>query len=227
MYFQITLDLHWQQKYEFKRSLFSGIRYKIYRTAFTVWESIHYLHIWRWINIQIFVCLTDPVVLSSIQQFFSRETDFTKSLWWFCIFCFALFFVLFRCCCCCCCFTEHKDHCNDVISYHIVNPSWWRHQMETFSALLAICAGNSPGTGDFPAQRPVTRSFGVFFDPRLNKRLGKQSRGWRFETPSRPLWRHGNGDANFVFNAVSCLSSTVCANWLTKWFHFWQFEGLF
>ena len=42
--------------------------------------------------------------------------------------------------------------------------------METFSALLAICAGNSPGSGEFPAQRPVTRSFDVFFDLRLNKR---------------------------------------------------------
>ena len=53
--------------------------------------------------------------------------------------------------------------------------SWWRHQMETFSALLAICAGNSPVTGEFPAQRPVTRSFDVFFDLRLNERLSKQS----------------------------------------------------
>ena len=34
--------------------------------------------------------------------------------------------------------------------------------METFSALLAICAGNSPVPGEFPAQRPVTRSFDVF-----------------------------------------------------------------
>ena len=41
--------------------------------------------------------------------------------------------------------------------------SWWRHQMETFSALLAICAGNSPVLGEFSAQRPVTRSFDVFF----------------------------------------------------------------
>ena len=43
--------------------------------------------------------------------------------------------------------------------------------METFSALLAICGGNSPVTGEFPTQRPVTRSFGVFFDLRLNGRL--------------------------------------------------------
>ena len=71
--------------------------------------------------------------------------------------------------------------------------SWWRHQMETFSALLAICARNSPVTGEFPAQRPVTRSFDVFFDLRLNKRLSKQSRGWWLDTPSRPLWRHSNG----------------------------------
>ena len=64
--------------------------------------------------------------------------------------------------------------------------------METFSALLAIFAGNSPVTAEFPAHRPVTRSFDVFFDLRLNKRLSKQWWGWWFETPSRPLWRHCN-----------------------------------
>ena len=47
---------------------------------------------------------------------------------------------------------------------------WWRHQMETISALLTLCAGNSPVIGEIPAQRPVTRSFDVFFDLRLNKR---------------------------------------------------------
>ena len=77
---------------------------------------------------------------------------------------------------------------------------WWRHQMETFSALLTICAGNSPGTGEFPAQRPVTRSFDVFFDLRPNKRLSKQSWGWWFETPSPPLWRHRN---------VKCMPASV------------------
>ena len=55
----------------------------------------------------------------------------------------------------------------------IVFTTWWRHQMETFSASLAICAGNSPVPGEFPAQRPVTRSFDVFFDLCLNKRLRK------------------------------------------------------
>ena len=71
-------------------------------------------------------------------------------------------------------------------------PTWWRHQIETFSALLAICAGNSPITGEFPTQRPVTRSFDGFFDLHLNKRLSKQSRGWWSEMPSRPLRRHCN-----------------------------------
>ena len=70
--------------------------------------------------------------------------------------------------------------------------TWWRHQMETFSALLAICAGNSPVSGEFPAQRPATRSFDVFFDQRPNKRLSKQTWGWWFETHSPPLWRHSN-----------------------------------
>ena len=70
--------------------------------------------------------------------------------------------------------------------------TWWRHQMETFSALLVICAGNSPVPGEFPSQRPVTQSFDVFFDLRLNKPLGIQLWGWLFEIPSRSLWRHCN-----------------------------------
>ena len=59
--------------------------------------------------------------------------------------------------------------------------------METFSALLAICVGNSPVPGELP------RSFDVFFGLRLNKRFSKQSWGWWFETLPCPLWRHGNG----------------------------------
>ena len=70
--------------------------------------------------------------------------------------------------------------------------SWWRHQMETLSALLAICAGNSPVPGEFPAQRPVTRSIDVFFELRLNKQLNKQPWGSWFETPQWSLWRHCN-----------------------------------
>ena len=64
--------------------------------------------------------------------------------------------------------------------------------METFSALLAICEGNSPVTGEFPSQRPVTQSFDIFFDLRLNKRLSKQSIRWSFKTSSCSLRRHCN-----------------------------------
>ena len=82
---------------------------------------------------------------------------------------------------------------NRILWRHVAT-AWWRHQMETFSALLAICAENSPVPGEFPAQRPVTRNFDVFFDLRLNKRLSKQWWGWWFETLSHPLWRHRNGN---------------------------------
>ena len=84
--------------------------------------------------------------------------------------------------------------------------SWWRHQMGTVSALLAFFVGNSPVTGEFPSQRPVTRSFDVFFDLRLNKRLSKQSWGWWFETPSRSLWRHRND--HFQIHTPRTLSSS-------------------
>ena len=70
--------------------------------------------------------------------------------------------------------------------------TWWRNQMETISALLAISAGNSLVTNEFPTQRPVTRSFDIFFDLGLNNRLSKQWWGWWFETPSCSLWCHCN-----------------------------------
>ena len=85
--------------------------------------------------------------------------------------------------------------------------------METFSALLAICAGNSPVPGEFPTQSPVTRSFDVFLDLRPNKRSSKQWWGWWFETLSRPLWRHRNGN-----ETVSSLASSI---------HYWAQRDLF
>ena len=81
---------------------------------------------------------------------------------------------------------RHHGHC----------APWWRHQMEPFSALQAICAGNSSVPGEFPAQRSVTRSFDVFFDLRSNKRLSKQCRGWWLQTQSCPLWGHRNAASN-------------------------------
>ena len=72
--------------------------------------------------------------------------------------------------------------------YEYIHETWWRHEMETFSALLAICVV----PGEFRAQGPVTQSFDVFFDLRPNKQLSKQSWGWWFETLSHPFWRHRN-----------------------------------
>ena len=83
--------------------------------------------------------------------------------------------------------------------------------METISAQLALCAGNLLGPGEFPAQKPVTQSFDVFFDLRLNKRLSKQSWGWWFETPSRPLWRHCNDFG--IINHMPMINFTVFCEW--------------
>ena len=91
--------------------------------------------------------------------------------------------------------------CTTTLNHLIMMTS--RHQMETFSALLAICAGNSLVPIEFPAQRPVTWSFGVFFDLRLNKRLSKQSWGWWFEMLSRPLWRHCNDPEGAIWTPLN------------------------
>ena len=77
-------------------------------------------------------------------------------------------------------------------TYSIWRCTWWRHQMETFSALLALCDRNPVVTCGFPSQRPVTWSFDIFFDLRLNKRLSKRSSRRWCETPLRLLWRHCN-----------------------------------
>ena len=95
-------------------------------------------------------------------------------------------------------------------------PILWRHQMETFSAVLALCVGNSPVTGEFPAQRPMTRSLHVFFDLRLNKRLTKHSWGWWFETPSRSLWRHFNEAIN-TDQTAWCQNSDTDTVYVLDW----------
>ena len=88
---------------------------------------------------------------------------------------------------------------------------WWGYKSSTFQDDVIKWkhfprywpfVGNSRLTGEFASQRPVTRSFDVFFDLRLNKRLSKQS--WRrsFETPSRSLWRHCN--AEYMGSSMAC-----------------------
>ena len=94
--------------------------------------------------------------------------------------------------------------------------SWWRHQMETFSALLAICAGNSPVNGDFPAQRPVTRSFDVFFDLPLNN-------GWVNNREAVDLRRYlAHYDVSVMFQPISPMHSHENVRKLQIWLVSWS-----
>ena len=90
--------------------------------------------------------------------------------------------------------------------------------METFPALLAICVGNSPVTGEFHAQRPVTRSFDGFYDLRPSK----QWWGWWFEMPSHPLWRHCHAVSNMAIIIAESFWPVFPWSWL-RWFlsHHW------
>ena len=81
--------------------------------------------------------------------------------------------------------------------------TWWSHQMETFSALLALCEGNPQVAGVFSSQRLMTWSFDVSFDVHLNKRLSKHSRRRWFDTSWHSLWRHCINLVNSVARIVS------------------------
>ena len=87
--------------------------------------------------------------------------------------------------------------------------------METFPALLALCARNSSVTGEFPPQRPVVRNFGVFSDLRMNKRLSNQkSWGWWFKTPSRSLWRQKGPVTQKMFPFDDVVMWHICVHFL-------------
>ena len=68
--------------------------------------------------------------------------------------------------------------------------------------------GEFTGPGEFPTQRPATRSFDVFFDLRPNKRLSKQPWGWWFETPSLSLWRQCNV-AHLPLDLMAAILQTI------------------
>ena len=98
-----------------------------------------------------------------------------------------------------------------VLIYH-VNPIRKAKQNNRYIScsihMMTSSNGNifrvtGPLCGEFPAQRPVPRSFDVFFDLHLNKMLSKQLRGWWFETSSHPLWR-------------PCNELTVCSHYSTS-----------
>ena len=81
--------------------------------------------------------------------------------------------------------------------------TWWRHQMETFSALLALCAGNSLVTGEFPHKGQWRGAFMLPLICTWNKRSSKHSWGWWFETLSHPLWRHCNETGQIWLPGIS------------------------
>ena len=94
--------------------------------------------------------------------------------------------------------------------------------METFAALLALCAGNSPVTGEFPSQWPVTRSFDVIFDLRLDKRLSKQSTHQWFETSSRSLRRHCNAYFHMPLAVhIVCMMIDICMIYSVVYCIYW------
>ena len=107
-------------------------------------------------------------------------------------------------------FCEENTH-DDIIK--------WKHFPRYWPFVRGI--HRSPvKTGEFPAQRPVTRSFDVFFDLHPNKRLCKQWRGWWFETPSCPLWRHCNAYCLLQNGSWGFRSSSWVIIYVTKiWKH--------
>ena len=84
---------------------------------------------------------------------------------------------------------------------HVYHMSIMMTSNGNISALLAICAGNSPVTSEFPPQSLVTLSFDILFDMRLNKLLCKQAWGWWFEMIPYPLWCHCN-DAFYASKSI-------------------------
>ena len=109
-----------------------------------------------------------------------------------------------------------------LVDVHSVCCTWWLQPIRSAGLarrevpathLMTSSNGNifrvtGPLWGEFtghrwiPLTRPVTWSFDIFFDLRLNKRLSKQPRRLWFETPSHSLWRHSYGVAK-------------------SWWHFW------
>ena len=80
--------------------------------------------------------------------------------------------------------------------------TWWRHQMETFSALLALCEGNSPMTGEFPWQRPVTRGFDISL-------IHAWTNNWVNTRDAGHLRRHrAHYDITVIYLQITCSDST-------------------
>ena len=99
--------------------------------------------------------------------------------------------------------------------------AWWRHEMETFSTLLAFMwrIHRSPVNSCTKASDVELRYFLWF----ANKRLSKQSWSWWFETPPRPLWRHMKSGGTSSVNNWQCRAARMARRWrkLGLWINQW------
>ena len=133
---------------------------------------------------------------------------------WFFMFCLTVFAQIYEICST----KELMSLANHCYNFLLVEVPWWRYQMETFSALLALCAGNSPVNSPHKCQWCGSLMF--FFYLRPNKRLSKQWWGWWFETPSRSLWRHCNTSVAIVITASWCYAGIWTSDvipWSVPW----------
>ena len=101
-------------------------------------------------------------------------------------------------------------------SHYAANAMMTSSNGNIFRVTCPLC-GEFTGPGEFPTQRPVTRSFDVCFDLRLNKRLSKRPWGWWFETPPWSLWRHCNGTDKVMACAYSASSHYLDYCQLDSW----------
>ena len=110
---------------------------------------------------------------------------------------------------------EQSKPTSEDVTYLTIALIGWDHSHVTWDIMMTSSNGNIfrvtgplcgefTGPGEFPTQRPVKRSFDVFFDLRLNKRLSKQPWGWWFETPSWSLWRQCNVNTKWIIVSAFC-----------------------
>ena len=86
--------------------------------------------------------------------------------------------------------------------FQLITP-WWRHERETYSVLLALCMGNSPVTGEFPSQRPVTRTLMFSF-------ICAWINGWANNREAGDLRRHCAHYGVIVMTlACSCVECAI------------------
>ena len=109
---------------------------------------------------------------------------------------------------------ESKSELLDSRHIAAVMPNMMTSSNGNIFRVTGPLCGEFIGPGEFPTQRPVTRSFDVFCDQRPNERLSKQSWDWWFETHSSPLWRHSN-------ELFRCHHSTL---WMMAMCQVWRWD---